>query len=56
MKLIYIFNTAPLHIAVQKENPEIVKLLLGNNELNINILYVFDKYLIEYEFNNCIQF
>ena len=34
------FNKAPLHIAVETGNPEIVKLLLLNENLDINKPYI----------------
>lgn len=38
MKLIiYFFNIAPLYICVQKQNVEMVKLLLTSEKIDVNI-------------------
>ena len=37
MKFILLFQKTALYIAVEKENIEIIKLLLSNNRININI-------------------
>ena len=39
-----IYKTA-LYMAVEKENIEIVKLLLTNNKLDINLGYIFHNFL-----------
>ena len=51
MKFLYFFiNQAPIYVAVQKENIDIVKLLL-TNKLNINIRSIFIFHLlIKFEF------
>lgn len=36
MKLEFDVNKTPLQIAVEKENPEIVKILLSTNETDVN--------------------
>ena len=39
------FYSAALHIAVEKENVEIVKLLLANEKININLPLIFNSIL-----------
>ena len=39
MILIYLYKTA-LYLAVEKENPEIIKLLLSNDKIDVNILNI----------------
>ena len=58
IKLIDIFlrninniNKALLHIAVEKENTEIVKLLLNNPQIDVNIKYIFN-YLFLFNSNS----
>ena len=41
---IIIYNTA-LYLAVEKENIEIIKLLLTNDNLDINLGYIFHTFL-----------
>lgn len=41
MKFI-IFNQIPLYIAVENENIEIIKLLLENDQIDVNIISVFE--------------
>ena len=40
IKLIYKLNRTALHLAVEKENIEIIKLLLNNNKLDIDIFCI----------------
>ena len=40
MKLWFIFHKTALHLAIEKQNTEIVKLLLENEKLDINHLYI----------------
>ena len=42
--IIYVCKTA-LYLAVEKENIEIVKLLLTNDKLDINLLNIFFNFL-----------
>ena len=49
------FYETPLHHAVKKENIEIIKLLLENNEINIHIKDDHHKEPIEYTNNNEIK-
>lgn len=46
MKLIFIFHQSPLHLAVEKNNVNIVRLLLERNGFNIN-----DKLIISLTMN-----
>lgn len=43
MKLFMFIIKATLHIAIEKGNLEIIKVLLANEKLNVNQLYVFIK-------------
>ena len=36
-----LFHEAPIYCAVKKNNIEIVKILLSNDKIDINILYIF---------------
>lgn len=47
MKLKLLFFKAPLYIAVEKENTEIVKLLLKNYKLNVNVINILNLKLNE---------
>lgn len=38
---LFIFNKTALHLAVEKENTEMVKILLTNNNLDINVLSIY---------------
>ena len=40
MILLFYFHVPPLYMAVEKENIEIIKLLLANKNLDINITNV----------------
>ena len=44
----YFYKTA-LYLAVEKENIEIVKLLLNNNQLDINFLNIFNIFYIKFK-------
>ena len=46
MKLRYIFYKGALYLAIEKENIEIIKLLLTNDRLDINIPSIFIKIFI----------
>ena len=47
------FKKAALHVAVEKENIEIVKLLLKNQKTDINLLCIFrNGFLMKYQFQN----
>ena len=37
----FLLNKTPLYFAVEKGNIEIIKLLLQNNEIDVNILNIF---------------
>ena len=39
-----------LYLAVEKENIEIVKLLLANDKLAINLGYIFNKFSMKFKF------
>ncbi len=41
MKFFYFFDKTALYLAIEKENIEIVKLLLSNEKLDINIINIF---------------
>ena len=41
MKFILIINKAAIHIAVEKRNVEIIKLLVSNENLDVNIKRIF---------------
>ena len=43
---LHIYKTA-FYLAVEKENIEIIKLLLTNYKIDINILYILNDELIE---------
>ena len=40
------FNKTALYLAVEKENIEIVKLLISNNKTDPNIIYILSYYYI----------
>ena len=42
-------NKTIFYLAVEKENIEIIKLLLANNNLNINAQYIYNKFINEIE-------
>lgn len=42
MKLIYNFNRTLLHIAIEKENPEMSQLLLSNPKIDVNSKSIFE--------------
>lgn len=44
MKFNKIFYMAPLHVACEKENADIVKLLLSNPKIDINKIGVYNFY------------
>ena len=46
----YIYETA-LHIAVEKENIEIIKLLLSKENIDINLIKI-SNIIIQYNFKN----
>lgn len=53
MKLIfYFFNIAPLYICVQKQNVEMVELLLTSEKIDVNIKSIQKKFNFLIEFNN----
>lgn len=41
-----IFHKTSIHIAVEKENIEIIKLLLANQSIDVNILNILMKIII----------
>ena len=55
MKLHYDFNKTPLYIAVEKENVEIIKLLLRHPYLDINAFNAHLSYLF-IKYNECYAF
>lgn len=46
MKFVHQFHRTALHIAVEKENIEIVKSLLSNNTIDVNIKSISICYLL----------
>ena len=53
--LIFFFNHTALHQAVYKGNPEIVKLLMTNDNLNINMHNISSLFFIYSIKNNIFQ-
>ena len=49
----YRFYKSALYLAVGKENIEIVKLLLANEKINVNLAFIFKK-LFFYKIENYI--
>ena len=49
MKFLTNYNKTPLYLAVEKENLEIVKLLINNNKINLNIPYILLYFFIEFD-------
>ena len=43
MKLYHYIIKTPFYLAIEKENIEIIQLLLTNDELNVNIPYIFKQ-------------
>ena len=41
MKFYYLFDKTALYLAIEKENIEIVKLLLSNEKIDVNIINIF---------------
>ena len=41
MKFFHLFDKTALYLAIEKENIEIVKLLLSNEKVDINIINIF---------------
>ena len=39
-EIIIMFNRSPFYLAVERENIEIIKLLLTNDKLDVNYLYI----------------
>ena len=39
-KIIFQYNKTALYLAIEKENLEIIKLLLSNNAIDVNILNI----------------
>ena len=48
------FNKTALYLAVEKENVEIVNLLISNNETDPNIICIFSYYYIKFTLNHSI--
>lgn len=36
----YFFNSSALHLAIKKQNIEIIKMLLSNKDIDVNAIYV----------------
>lgn len=51
IKLILILYKTAFHIAVEKENIDIIKLLLTNDKIDINISYKIINYSIKLHFD-----
>ena len=49
MKLFHQFYKTALHIAVEKENIEIIKLLLTNDQIDVNTLNILKYYFIKFK-------
>ena len=49
MKLFFIFYRTILYLAIEKENVEIVKLLLSNDKIDANIPYIFGFFYIKFK-------
>ena len=45
---LYKFNKSALQIAIENENIEIVKLLLGRKEIDVNFLFILFKIFINF--------
>lgn len=45
-KILLKFNKTAFYFAVEKENMKIIKLLLQNNNLNVNIPYILIHFLL----------
>lgn len=58
MKFYYlILNRTPLHIAIEKDNAEIIKLLVENEQFDPNIKYISLFFVLSrFKFNKLIQF
>ena len=48
------FNKTALYLAVEKENIEIVKLLISNNKTDPNIICILSYYYIKFTTNHSI--
>lgn len=43
---IFLFNKTPLYLAVEKGNTDIVKLLLSNNDIKVNLSNILIHYIL----------
>lgn len=46
MKFLLIFNKTALFIAAEKQNSDIVKVLMSNKKIDPNIISIFKKYIL----------
>ena len=46
MKFSYVFNKTAIHIAIEKQNLEIIRLLLAQKGINVNIMSILKTKII----------
>ena len=49
-----IFNKTPLFWAIEKENVDIVKLILSNKNIDVNALNILNQYFLNIIYIKCI--
>ena len=54
-KIKFLFNKTALYSAIEKENTEIVKILLTNDSLDINNLNTINNSMLLYNFTNSFK-
>ena len=46
MKLIHLFNKTALHVAVENEDEDMVKILLSSKSIDVNIPFIFKEFFL----------
>ena len=48
MKLLHLFNKTALHVAVENEDEDMVKILLSSKSIDVNIPFIFKEFFFKY--------